>query len=229
MIIEFFGIPGAGKSTVIDYLAHETVLGVTLVPESSRSLPAFKSPLIRRWLRRHHLRQFEKSNPEFLSLIVSTLGLLTKNQRSKVERDFLSSVLRYQVLNSAVKKNALMISEGFLQRLLGISVRLPAERSRSTFIENYIELMPQPNLVFLVKIDFDTAKSRVWGRSQVEKNRSFEFDWPAWEACVNLTTLALQSSDFPVYEIQGNLPTREATEAIRGLLLRKLQNPAPGE
>ena len=218
MLVEFFGIPGAGKSTVIDYLAHETLSGVKLISENSQSLQAFKSPLIRRWLRQHQLSKFEKKHPRFLSLIVRTLGLLPENQRSKVEQDFHNSVFRYQSFNPEDKKDVFMASEGFVQRLLSISVRLPAEKSRESFIESYIELMPQPRLVFLVTVDSAIAKSRVWRRSQVEKNRSFEFDWPAWETCVSLATVALQSRDFSPHEIDGGAPKREVADAVRNLI-----------
>ena len=183
--IEFFGPPGAGKSTIYSTLIDsDTFYGGTeedavrrwFIRKANRRqrilyrlLPWFiRQPLDDEFLEYrlgyNALEDFIQEYPEFINKIHYAMNAVSY-EPEKVFSLTRRSVERYQLgISTATDQEVLCLDEGFIQRALSILWREP---SGSFSIDEFLQTLPLPNILIYVTAPPELCLTRQQERNSV--------------------------------------------------------------
>lgn len=173
-IVEFMGLPGAGKSTLASVLIRESSRKIRLLPEREavirclrrrddgmlgnflKCLPTFAwEPFLGSRHALEELHLFATGYGQLFQLIFEITG------RSDVPADWRQSVLytffkrcsERQLLDAhLISHEYALVEEGFAMGALSMAC-LSAESCRPEDLDNYLSMIPLPSIVFWVDAD----------------------------------------------------------------------------
>lgn len=210
--IELFGLPGAGKTTLMIEVAKNSGSSFAVASEKSSELvtEAFRP---RKLVRGLMVALFSITHPKFVGFALTSVRNLPTADSATARSFLLSSFARRQAL-SLLRGSVLTVeSEGLVQRLLSISTRLE-QPDREGFVRTYIRHAPLPGLLFLVHPDPQLAQERLLSRKQNAPERRDSFAPEVWTQSLNLAIAELAEQGHQVVEIDGDLEPAVNREKI---------------
>ena len=195
MIIEFIGVPGAGKTTlmpsVIEFFqergidtftvvqaarlfAQRTVTGKVIQALTPASL---RQPLLWQVFYRFSVlrrRQFRQEHPQLMQFLLASQAnrpLAADVQQRKVLYWFDHLTGYYTFLQAYARPDeALVLDEGFVHRVVQLFSSSVEEPNREE-IATYLDLVPRPDLVIFAQAPRDICEQRIYERGLWERAR----------------------------------------------------------
>jgi len=232
MRVELFGLPGAGKSSISNILNNEVLLNLTAKsvesPEGTRPKRRVMGPIVERSWRKKEasvVRKFWDENREFHRFLEAKIFSLEPPAAEKFLRDLNATVLRDRAFDLRYRKGILKIeSEGFVQRLLSLCVRMP-DSSRQEVASEYLEFLALADVYVMVHVEMEVAVQRVSKRHQENPNRKISFDQCAWGQALSIVTSVMECRGIRPIVLEGSAPLEENKTKLLGFLKTKVQNP----
>lgn len=197
-IVEFTGIPGSGKSTILpivkDYLANQ---GLTvfdsgdIVRCSTRfpftnslfntllsSLPRGLNKILLRklnnglCLRQKYQIEYMINNLLFFNSVADLTNSrpIPENHKRITIESFLRMAGDYQIAKESSKKNAvLLLDEGFGHKVITFYISVEEKIIDFVEIESYLEKIPRIHLLIEIKADESVCKKRIIDRKLPER------------------------------------------------------------
>jgi thymidylate kinase len=233
MIIEFLGNTGAGKSTLVPILAQllrdddrlvmsvaEAVRYYTAKTLAGRIVcalapVALRGPLLRRafswFISRLHLVQFVIDQPRLIGYVVRSQlrRSIPWRHRWLIVGLYLQMVSEYHFVSSRSQPgDVLILDEGFVHRAVHMFVS-ESEQLDPDRVRQYLELLPQPQLVIWVRAPLDICLARIYDRGlQVRLKSRAASDVERFvtnsERVVNIAAQYLRDAGWSVVEIANN-------------------------
>lgn len=211
---EFFGLPGAGKTSLMYHVANISQTEIEFATE--RNSVQMRSGLFLGRLNEKKLsRIFTRRNREFSTFVLAAADAMNRRERKKVRADFFASAARKQALLNSRGNLTTLESEGMMQRLLGFCVRLE-KKQVPNFISTYLELAPMPDFLFSVEVDPVLAESRLRSRTGTGRRDSLEKE--IWQHCFRAVNEEIEKKGRRVFYFDGSLPLDRNTQTIIGHL-----------
>lgn len=194
--IEFFGPPGAGKTTLFQQLitAEEVYGGVAedaisrivhsqeaihyrlqyrLMPDPIKRF--FEEKFIQYRFADEVLPQFIKEHPTFLETVVTAMNAVS-HEPEAIFKFCKRSAEQYQLGAATVTDDEIFcLDEGFVQRAFAIRWRGPDD---SFSMEEYFAHVPTPDLVVYVDAPVEVCLNRQRERERVTVEKEWEVDNP---------------------------------------------------
>lgn len=221
--IEIFGLPGAGKSTLARSLHGKKFGGfVARSVESHDSLLYRLKP--RALWREVLLVLFRMRHRDFYKFVSETISRFERETSSKLRNHFFLSAVLEQVSDQNQRNGKTMSvnSEGFVQRLLGLTVRV-SEAERPRLAERFLQHIPVADLYVFLSVDIPTAQKRVAERHAINPLRTRERDLDTWKATVALVRAAATTRGFRVVELDGSSPIEVNLEKLAELVTTEIR------
>ena len=244
-VVEFLGVPGAGKSTIADALS-EAVPGAVALGDAVRdsirrggddpvtriAARLTRSPNSRLWSaayarstdRLSALIRFASARPDFLE------GVLVA-QRERSERDIrpdlvlgwiVNLMARYQLATEHGGVAWLVVDEGFAQRAVAL-LAAGRDQSDEPALKAYLDASPQPDVLVVVESSLEVCAARLDRRGWSE--RLIGADKTARQAfleeCAQLVSLIRTRSaegDLEVISVSGEEPVTNSVSRIAATL-----------
>lgn len=191
--IEFIGLPGSGKSTILPIVkSHLQKLGFEVFDQKniilgSESFPFNKRPfkkllsLLPTKLNKEILKglnnnlrvkeqyqlKYMLNNLEIFNYIINyTISRpIPDNHKSLVIKWFLKTVGTYQIARESLNSNSVLIlDEGFVHRALTLFVFIEEKKINFEEIEKYLEKIPKAHTLIKVEADTVLCKKRLIDR-----------------------------------------------------------------
>jgi thymidylate kinase len=253
MIIEFIGIPGAGKTTlqttVVDYLnaqgycaysvveAARPLTGRTMVGRAINRLapPTWRRPLL--WQAFYHFSRanrirFYAQHAELMRLVwrFQRQRPLSSQDRLHVLHWFYHQTGVYEFLRHRVgPKDVVIFDEGFIHRVVQLFAS-ENEWPDPAAVTAYIDLIPRPDLVIHPTAPSEVCERRVyarglWERFQVKSADDTARFFISAERAVNLAVNVIKQRRWPVIDVDNSSENPNVAQAE---LWRALSERIPG-
>lgn len=191
--IEFFGVPGSGKSTICSKLTDELnkkgchaydverakcqsivrMLGLNIIYTNRDGI---KTKTLKTGTRRIYnifntdevyLKKFLVENTELASNIFNNINKnAPSKQREKLYTEwFINTMAQYEIANQHLKdQETLLLDEGFINRTM--TLFLYCDEINKKLIKRYIKHIPKPDMLIIPEVPIETAYSRMKERSK---------------------------------------------------------------
>lgn len=156
-IVEFMGIPGSGKSTILDGVCQELIGQGKKVCDDTA---IYDDGRFSRWI--HLIRAFidlrnMKYNVSLLLILFNSFGW--KEINKVIPRYFKLVKLNGQIRSQIKKNNFVVLSEGYLQVFLSM---FDDGRLDVDMFKKFICLLPKKNWILVhIVLDIDIASNRI--------------------------------------------------------------------
>ncbi len=165
-IVEFFGVPGAGKTTVAKALqeAGRLPLEVVIDRPAQRSRARKVSARVRRHLSRtpNHiatLASFAASHPQMITAFEAGVAADSPEHAEGHWGNLLSWIVKFQAIEAS--KSAVLIDSGWCQRAAG---EFAAADEGPVLAEAFIDAMPKPDAAVAFVVSPETSVERMRSR-----------------------------------------------------------------
>jgi len=190
-VVEFLGVPGAGKSTIADALS-KTLPGAVGLDDAVRlslgrrgddpitrlAARMTRSPSSRLWSaayarstdRLSALIRFASAGPNLLESVLVA-------QRERAERDLrpdlvlgwiLNLMARYQLATESGEASWLVVDEGFAQRAVAL-LAAGYEQNDEPALQAYLDASPKPDVLVVVESPLEVCRARLDQRGWSER------------------------------------------------------------
>jgi len=188
-IVELFGDPGSGKSSVMNTLHDMDQFGFTqakclprfCLSRFARSILGVQPDALREWLSRQIYRLKMGNNRAYTlyladrgnlqAVIEEQLNLITDNNyRSMVMMWFKMTFSDYlSAQSSQCSERAILFDEGLLYRAIGLFCNPEVQAINWGQLDLYLEEITMPDFVLLVTVDGEEAKKRLRERGGTKR------------------------------------------------------------
>ncbi len=232
MIVEMFGAPGAGKTSLLpaarEFFARRGLRAYSVVeaarPAAARTRPGkVVSRLLRGRLRRFALwqvyyafcrryrREFRRQHPGLVEGVLSDQRSrpITRYDRRHVLRWFLHLTGAYAFLMAYLEPDeVLILDEGFVHRVVQLFAS-EAEELQPARIYAYLDSIPRPDLLIYVSATAGAARQRVfergvWERFQRKSQAATLRFLERSQAAVELAAGYLASNGWPLVQVHND-------------------------
>lgn len=244
-VVEFLGVPGAGKSTVADALS-EAVPGAVSLGDAVRdsigrrggdpitrvAARLTRSPSSRLWSaayarstdRLSALIRFASARPDFLeSVLVAQRQRGGRDVRPDLVLGWIVNLMaRYQLATEYGGAGWLVVDEGFAQRAVAL-LAAGYEQSDEPALRAYLDASPRPDVLVVVESSLNVCVARLDRRGWSERvARAKETDRQAFlEGCAQMVSLICTRSaeaGLEVISVSGEDPVTNSVSRIAATL-----------
>jgi hypothetical protein len=209
MLIEFFGLPGSGKSTISRLVADLLLKRGLAVEEITYNLDHGRSHAERLLVKLSHLLRYAAAHPRcaFSGLVAVAVT------RQASLHDLCKSVFNWMFIASLASRkrssnSITLLDQGIAQALWSVGFAARREASLDLLWAEAKRAALRPDLVICVRADFQTIGDRLAARERrVSRLDALGRDQQALqhaEAHGSTIMLGLRSSGIPVIEVENN-------------------------
>lgn len=249
MIVEFLGVPGAGKTTFLplvrEYFRGQRIRAYTTLeaarPFAARTLPGrvvsrlppgrFRRLLL--WWTFYafsfaYQAGFRREHPELMRSVLNSQARrpITDADRQHVLRWFLHLTGTYGFLKAYARPGDLVIfDEGFVHRVVQLFAS-ENEIPEMARVKRYLDLIPAPDLVIYPRASSQVCEQRViarglWERFESKEDGAASRFIRSAEIAVDLAAEYVQTKGWKVIEVENNGGPLPESESMlrRGLRL----------
>lgn len=242
MIVEFIGVPGAGKTTLMPIVSayfKEQRYQAYSVLEAARPFAARTLPgrIIRRSVRGKlerlllwqlfyalsytHRLSFYRQHQDLMKSVLAYQKErpLSKTDRAHVQHWFLHQTGSYQFLKTYGQAgDVLIFDEGFIHRVVQLFAS-ESERPNLVRVAEYLDKTPKPDLVIYPNVPCEVCEKRVyergiWDRFMAKTQEEINRYFNNAHTIVTFAVEQIKAKGWNVIEINNNMGNLPTSESV---------------